>query len=194
MQQTIFAPYLRTSPVHIPRRDLVLSATDSLTLRVTVVESDDPNAQQVVITGGIGGPAAQLVIWLDQAWGGYSGWNWPSWGWDYGRLAAAPGTILWSGIGTPQPGLGSFDWFLPPGTLANLPPRCGWGVQMGWDGNAKTETLLIGALNVRGQFGVLGGIGGGNGGGGLPPSGGANLLTDDYIPVLTDGMTPILVS
>lgn len=188
MQQTIFAPYLRTSPVHIPRRDLVVSAADSLTLRVTVVESDDPNAQQVVITGGIGGPAAQLVIWLDQAWGGYSGWHWPSWGWDYGRLAAPPGTILWSGIGTPQPGLGSFDWFLPPGTLANLPPRCGWGVQMGWDGNAKAETLMIGRLNVRGgMFGAMTPPA-------LPISGGQPLLTDDYIPVLTDGHVPVLVS
>ena len=30
-------PYLRTSPVHIPRRDLVLGRADSVFLRVTVV-------------------------------------------------------------------------------------------------------------------------------------------------------------
>jgi len=168
MQQTIFAPCLRTSPLYIPRRDLVLSAADSLTLRVTVVESDDPNAQQVVITGGIGGPAAQLVIWQDQCRPG--GW------WDYQAPPTAGGTILWSGTGTPQAGLGSFDWFLPPDTLRGFPRRCGWAVQMGLDANTMADTLLYGRLNIAGQFGSLAvGVDGAGG----------NLLTDTGIPVLT---------
>ena len=39
-------PIARTSPIHIPRRDLVLGRADSLYLRVTVVDSDDPGRSE----------------------------------------------------------------------------------------------------------------------------------------------------
>jgi hypothetical protein len=165
MQQTIVLPCLRTSPVHIPRRDLVLSASDSLTLRVTVVESDTPDALLITITGGLGGPAAQLNIWADAPICGCC--------WDYGRPGTAGGTVLWSGMGTPQIGLGSFDFFLPIGTLANLPQRCGWGVQIGWSDNTSADMLFEGKLHIRGRFGGL-------------AQTSQPLLTDDSIPVHTD--------
>jgi hypothetical protein len=184
MQQTIVTPYLRSTPLHDQRRDLVAYASDSLTLRVTVVESDNPNAQLLTITGGVGGPAAQLIIW-----GGYpptSGrWDWSygyGWGWgcDYGRGPPADGTILWSGTGTPQTGLGSFDFFLPANTFINFPRRCYWAVQLGWYGQ-KSDLLFSGVLQIRGgQFGAL-----------QVPEAIEPLLTDDSIPVLEDDTDPV---
>jgi hypothetical protein len=178
MQQTITVPYLRSTPLHDQRRDLVAYATDSLTLRVTVIESDDPSAQMLVLTGGIGGPAAQLLIWADyrpdaSRWGRYGC------GCDYDRPLTAGGSVIWSGMGTPQPGLGSFDFFLPAGTLLSGPPRCGWAVQLAWD-STKSDLLYAGALQIRGggRFGTI------------PPVV-MPLLTDTSIPVLGDDTTPV---
>lgn len=148
MQQTITLPYLRTSAVYIPRRDLVLSGADSLTLRVTVVEYDDPSAQPMIITGGIGGPAARLVVWSDHGCHGHA--------WDYGTSwrpytwwTNAP-SMLVSVVGTPQVGIGSFDFFVPFATVAGFPHRCGWGVMLSWDSGRKSELLAHGTLHVSG--------------------------------------------
>ena len=153
MQQTIFVPYLRSSPVHIPRRDLVLSASDSLSLRVTVIESDDPSAQLLTITGGVGGPSARMVIWVDygakrRAWNyGASGWyRW--YAFDYGWYGARPGSMLYTADGTPQPGLGSFDFFVPFMTFGSFPPRCGWAIALAWDSGRKSELLSRGTLHI----------------------------------------------
>jgi hypothetical protein len=152
MQQTITAPYLRSSPLHDMRRDLVAYATDSLTLRVTVVESDNPAAQMLTLTDGIGGPAAQLVIWADYR-PAANGWGSYGCGCDYDRPLTAGGSVLWSGMGAPQVGLGSFDFFLPSGTLQSFPWRCGWAVQLGWSGQ-KSDLLFQGVLQIRsGAFG-----------------------------------------
>ena len=74
-------PYLRTSPVHIPRRDLVLGRADSLFLRVTVVDSDSVCAQGIDLSGGLGGPVLQMLVWPDQhhrgAWDYGAYWHWP---------------------------------------------------------------------------------------------------------------------
>jgi hypothetical protein len=177
MQQTIFAPYLRTTPLHEQRRDLVAYATDSLTLRVTVVESDSPGAQLLTLTGGLGGPAAQLLIWTDYRPVGRSSWLDGGCGCDYDRPLTAGGSVLWSGMGTPQIGLGSFDFFLPAGTLLSVPSRCGWAVQLGWD-SQKSDVLFAGTLQVRGggRFGPV------------PPFV-MPLLTDTSIPVMQDDGT-----
>ena len=74
-------PWLRTSPVHVPRRDLVLGIADSLWLRVTVVESDRPEALPIELTGGIGGPTLQMLVWPDTCYRTT---------WDYGRAQPAP--------------------------------------------------------------------------------------------------------
>lgn len=169
MQHTLTLPYLRTTSLHIPRRDLVVASSDSLSLRITVVEADDPDAQMLSITGGIGGPAAQLTIWQDYD---------PSCSCcDYGRPPIHY-SVLWTGMGTPQIGIGAFDWRLPIGTLANMPRRCGWAVQMGWDDNAKADTLMWGRIHIRGRFG--------------PPAPLSQpLLTDDSVPVLEDDTDPV---
>ena len=85
MQHSIYLPYRRTSPVHIPRSDLVLSSADSLLLTVVVVESDHPSAQTIVVSTNADGPAMQLVLWDDSnhryGWGGASSYGY---GADYG--------------------------------------------------------------------------------------------------------------
>ena len=63
MQYSFVLPYLRSTPIHIPRRDLVVGGADSVLLEVGVVESDDPSAQAIVLTGGIGGPALRMTVW-----------------------------------------------------------------------------------------------------------------------------------
>lgn len=171
MQQTIYAPYLRTSPLHIPRRDLVLAPSDSLYLRVTIVESDKPDAQLLVLTGGLDGPQAQLTICIDHGL--------PSSWYDYQHPAVSPGMVMWSVIGEPQVGLGSFDFALPSGTFTQYPAgiftrtplRYGWCVQLNWDA-VKSDVLFTGILNVSpARFGTF------------PPVQ-TPVLTDDDIIVL----------
>jgi hypothetical protein len=176
MQQTIVVPYLRATPLYQARRDLVLSSAESLALRVTVVESDNPTAPLLTLTGGLGGPAAQLTIW--------SCYDDHHRSWDYGRPRSSPlaRDILWSAVGAPQAGCGSFDWYLSGGTLYSLPRRCGWAVHLIWDGGGSIDALFEGVLHVGIGFG---------------PSAETNrallpLLTDDDIPVHTDTDQPVL--
>jgi len=145
MQQTIILPYMRTSATRIPRRDLVMTGADSLTLRATIVEADHPAAQALVLTGGLGGPAARLVIHTDRAY--------PGFGWDYGRPCMGPGAVLWAGDGVISSAIGSFDFFVPFGAIGALPLRCGWAMLLSWDGGWKAETLAEGILHVRPMVG-----------------------------------------
>jgi hypothetical protein len=78
--QTLVLPYMRTSPVHIPCRDLVLGGADCLALEVSIVEADNPSAQALVLTGGIGGPALTMLVAPDY---------WHRNSWDYGAPAIA---------------------------------------------------------------------------------------------------------
>ena len=165
MQQTFVVPYLRSSPLHDARRDLVLHSAESLSLRMTVLEQDDPNAQLLIITGGLGGPAAHLTIWQDYDAGCRSC--------DYGRPPLR-GATLWSGWGTPQPGLGSFDWHIPAGTLYSLPPRCGWAGVLVWDDGMRADTMFEGVLQVRGRFVAT-----------APADAVLTLCTSTGIPILT---------
>jgi hypothetical protein len=180
MQQTFVVPYLRSSPIHIPRRDLVLAASDSVFLAVSVIESDDPAAEALVITGGIGGPTLRMTVWPDSCDGGrhYHGWNGGLYGggWfhDYGWGIPRPGTVLWSGTGTIDPdALGTFNILIPIATMTSWPRRCGYALQLDWQGNTRSETLAIGALNVwpnaiNGTFAA------------------PRLTTDDLHPIDTD--------
>ena len=166
MQQSITVPYLRSSPLYDARRDLVAHSAESLALRVTVIERDDPNAQLLVLTGGLGGPAAQLLIWTDHDAGCRRC--------DYGRPPHR-GSTLWAGWGEPQPGLGSFDWHLSAGVLYSLPRRCGWAVQLVWDSGTKVDMLQQGIINILGTFGGATSIDGA----------GTALLTSDGMYILT---------
>jgi hypothetical protein len=62
MQQAFVVPYQRMSPIDIPRRDLVLAAPDSVLLSVSIIESDDPAAEALVITGGVGAPTLRMTV------------------------------------------------------------------------------------------------------------------------------------
>ena len=156
-------PYMRTSPVHIPRRDLVLGHADSIFLRVTVVDSDNPCAQAIDLTGGIGGPGLQMLVWPDTCYRTT---------WDYGALPTGPQSILWAGMGAISDAIGAFDISFPSGTMASWPRRCGWSVQLNYD-TQGAEVLMSGKLHVRGLGKPYQAVTPG-------------LMTDDYILVHTD--------
>jgi hypothetical protein len=133
-------PYMRTSPVHIPRRDLVLATADSLYLRVTVVDSDDPCSQALDLTGGIGGPTLAMIVWADVP-GQY--WH------EYGMWHPVAGQVLWTGIGTISDAIGAFDVVMPVNTMACWPRRCGFALRLDYDGGLGSEVLAQGTLHVR---------------------------------------------
>jgi len=143
MQHSITLPYRRTSPVHIPRSDLVLSAADSLLLTVCVVESDHPSAQAIVLHTDADGPAMQLVLWDDADYG-------YAWG-DYQR-AFVPGALLQSLPGCPGSAAGSWDFHIPTGTFADFPRRCGWAILLLWANGAKSSVLGQGIANFLRPF------------------------------------------
>lgn len=160
--QTLILPYQRSSPVHIPQRDLVVSAADSISLRVTVVESDDPGADALVLTGGIGGPSCMLLVYPDYCWRSH---------WDYGAPFVSPGVSLWSGMGVISDAIGSFDIAIPAQTMGTWPRRCRWSVLLDWDGGDQAELLAEGFLHVRPT--------------GLRLLANQPLLTDGGTPILT---------
>jgi hypothetical protein len=135
----ITLPYLRTSPVHIPRRDLVLGRANSLFLRVTVIESDSVDAQPIDLTGGIGGPVLQMLVWPDHC---------HRTSWDYGAPTQCPHSVLWSGLGTPLNGAGSFDVTFPTATMSGWPRRCAYALQLDYDGGGGTDLLATGYLHL----------------------------------------------
>ena len=137
----ITVPYLRSSPLHVPRRDLVLSAADSLEMTITVVESDDPAATPIELSGGIGGPTVTLFIW---PWGCYRR------SWDYGAPMTTPGAALWNATGTiSNADAGQFSIFFPINTMAGWPRRAEWSLQLDWNHGTQSEQLICGYLNVN---------------------------------------------
>lgn len=143
---SLILPYRRTTPYRIPKRDLAIGAADSLRVRISVIENDAPDAPALIVTGGIGGPALRLLIWAD--WRVGSGWG------DYGRGVLRRGDLLWSGAGVVN-GAGSFDVTMPANRVDCWPRRCGFSVQLDWDGGTHSELLCQGALHIlRGWYGV----------------------------------------
>jgi hypothetical protein len=140
----------------------VLAAADSMFLRVTVVDSDNPCAQAIELTGGIGGPAAQFLVWAD----GPGFFN------DYGMLLPVSGQVLLNSTGVVSSAIGAFDFTFPSGTMSQWPRRCRWCVQLNYD-TTGAEVLMAGILHVR----MLGAAFLFN-----APA----LETDDYIPIHTD--------
>lgn len=132
-------PYMRTSPVHIPRRDLVLGRADSLFLRVTVVSSDDICAQGIDLSGGFSAPVLQMLVWPDQC--NYRGW-------DYGAYWQCPESVLWSGLGVISDALGAFDISFATATMSGWPRRCRYALQLDYDGAAGTDLLAEGRLHL----------------------------------------------
>jgi hypothetical protein len=132
-------PYMRTSPIHIPRRDLVLGQADSLYLRVTVVDSDNPCAQGIELTGGIGGPMLQMLVWPGQCYRA---------SWDYGAPWIGPRSVLWVGTGVVSDALGAFDISFAAATMSSWPRRCAYALQLDWDGASGTSLLAEGHLHL----------------------------------------------
>ena len=167
-------PYMRTSPVHIPRRDLVLGRADSLFLRVTVVSADSVCAEAIDLSGGIGGPVLQMLVWPDQhgrsSWDYGAYWHWPQ----------CPQTVLWVGTGVISDALGAFDISFPTATMAGWPRRCAYALQLDYDGGGGTDLLAEGRLHLSHS---------------VPRSTGAPviMLTDPTPPVLTDDESVIVL-
>jgi len=183
MQQTITLPYLRTTPIHVPRRDLVLSASDSLLLSVAVVENDRPSAQALILSTDEDGPAMQLVLWNETPYADVCC--------DYQRPGSAAGTVLQSIPGTPGSAAGSWDFYLPTGTLANFPRRIGWTILLLWNDGEKSEVLSQGIVSVLRPFLR------GTPLSAIPPDPSPPIIppgAGDDLWLLTDDMRPILAS
>jgi hypothetical protein len=140
-------PYQRTSPLHLPRRDLVLDAADSLSLTATVVESDAPDASLIDLATGPTFPIFTLLLWQDST----------RFVWDYGGGASYPSgrlSPLSQIIGTISATLpGTVDFVVDAGTMTSWPARCAWAIRMDHN-NTRSETLMAGTLQVRGAAGI----------------------------------------
>jgi hypothetical protein len=137
----IVLPFRRTSPLYVPRRDLVIPASDSLSLSVTVVESDDPSALALQLLGGTGFPLLALKIWRETGHARHT-WDYGAW-WD----GWGEGEVLWSGTAQVGADAGEFVLFIPASALTQLPRRCKWAVQLGWD-ELSSDILAMGTMNV----------------------------------------------
>lgn len=133
----IAVPYQRVSPLYAPRRDLVLTIADSLSLLVTVTETDTPGAALIDLATGPTFPAFFLRIWQDSAGGS----------WDYGGVDLVRGTVLAEYTGTISTWPGTVEFTVPADSMARWPRRCLWAVEMDHD-TTLSETLMAGALNV----------------------------------------------
>jgi hypothetical protein len=148
-------PLDRVSPIRVPIRDLALGGTDSLTLTISIVDRDSPDALPIELTGGIGGPSVSMFVWPDGRRRGYGGWDgWGGcqdygWGW-YGGGVAGPATTLWAGAGVIiNAATGTFAILIPAGTMGGWPRRCRWAVLFDADGGGEAELLAEGHLHVR---------------------------------------------
>ena len=136
---SIAVPYARVSPLYLPRRDLVLDAADSLSLLVTVIETDAPDAALIDLATGPTFPVFTLQIWQDSI----------RQIWDYGGSSSQVGTVLYEAEGAISTWPGTIEFTVPGDTLAAWPRRCGWSVNMDHD-DTLSETLMAGIMNVRG--------------------------------------------
>jgi hypothetical protein len=159
----------RRSPIHIPRRDLVLSGADTLRLTVHLRESDTPGAAPVGMVGL--GPRLRLAL----------GTMGPIWSWDYGYTPSPALTyrsLLWAGFGVASlTEDGRVDIDVPRGALGDACGRLWWMLQLDY---GRSLTLL-----AHGVAQVLP----------APPLGDdlTPLLADDRTPILAAPNTPIEV-
>jgi len=166
----MIVPYMRTSPIHIPRRDLVLGRADSLFLRVTVISDDSVCAQAIDLTGGIGGPVLQMLVWPDHCY---------RTSWDYGAMPQCPQSVLWAGTGVISDAIGAFDISFPTATMSSWPRRCAYALQLDYDGGGSTDMLAEGRLHLT--YSVARSV---------EPD---IMLTDPMPPVLTDDLGEVIL-
>ena len=180
-------PLQRVSPVRIPTRDLVLGGTDSVTMLISVVDRDSPDALPIELSGGIGGPAVSMFVWPDHrggygphfgGWGSGDDYGWGGW---YGGGIAGPGTVLWSATGVIlDVTTGTFAIVVPAGTMGGWPRRCRWAIFLDEDGGGTAELLAEGHLHVRPMVSRF-----------IAP---LILLTDPTPAVLTDDVEAIFIN
>lgn len=154
--QSLILPLDRVSPVRVPTRDLVLGGTDSVTLSISIVDRDSPDALPIELSGGIGGPAVSMFVWPDHrggygpnfgGWGSGCDYGWGGW---YNGGVAGPGTVLWAATGVLlDMTTGTFQIRVPPGTMGAWPIRCRWAIYFDADGGGTAELLSEGHLHVR---------------------------------------------
>jgi hypothetical protein len=137
---SFIVPYQRVSPLYLPRRDLVLDAADSLSLAVTVIETDAPDAALIDLATGPTFPTFTLQVWPDSAW----------FLWDYGAANTTSARLVLEEVeGEISSRPGTIEFTLEATTLANWPMRCGFSIRMDHD-TTLSETLMAGTLHVRG--------------------------------------------
>jgi hypothetical protein len=137
----ITLPLTNVSPLYIPRRDLVLSSADSLTLAVTVLTTDDTDAAAIHVVED--GWALRMAVWRDAS--GAHSW----WGWDYGHPCFDKRELLWTGDGVPTAVFGQFSILIPPATMHDWPRRCGFSIALTSFDGGEIDTLCRGTLQVR---------------------------------------------
>lgn len=129
-------PRTRRSMVAIPRRDLVLDLGDSLTLALSLVESDRPNAEPSDIAGL--GMRLRLIVVQDDGCCH-----------DYGRPLS--GRVLWSVLADIAPGMdGRATITIPRGAAECWHGRLSWAVQ--FERLDDVTLLACGALHLRHGF------------------------------------------
>jgi hypothetical protein len=142
-------PLDRVSPIRVPTRDLVLGGTDSVTLNVSIVDRDSPDALPIELSGGLGGPTVSMFVWPS----GYGrGWSCHDYGWGHWHNGgvAGPGTCLWSTTGVIlDMTTGTFRIHVPAGTMGCWPRRCRWAIYFDEDAGGTAELLAEGHLHVR---------------------------------------------
>jgi len=140
----ISVPFHGISPNWIHRRDFVSSNGDSLSLRMTLKESDDPDAAAANLTG-LTVPGFRLTVWQDSSGGA----------WDYGGVQSGPGTTLaqLEGIvSSLYPG--TVDFVLGLGGMASWPNRCGFAIDIVHNDSLQ-DRLAEGILRLRGIPGAM---------------------------------------
>src|SRR6476646_7542960 len=114
---SIAIPYQRVSPLYLPRLDLTLTAADSLSLAVTVIESDAPSAVLIDLTTGPTFPGLTFQVWQDSVDGVR----------DYGGFQSQPGTVLTEVEGVISAiYTGTVDLTVRADTLKGWTVSCGW--------------------------------------------------------------------
>ena len=128
---------MRTSPIHVPRRDELLGRADQHSSCVSpwwIVTIPAPRPSSW--SGGIGGPVRKMLVWPSQRYRGHQGTTVPT-----GTGHSARETVLWVGTGVLSPGrLGAFDIAFPTSTMAGWPRRCAYALQLDYDGGGGTRT------------------------------------------------------
>ena len=100
-------------------------------------------AQALELSGGIGGPVLQMLVWPDHHH--RNSWDYGRWSWAQFVVRAA---VLWVGTGVASDARGAFDIAFPTATMSGWPRRCAYAIQLDYDGGGSTDLLAEGRLQL----------------------------------------------